>query len=567
MEFDTTRARRAGHSEASIADTLARARGFDVGAARDAGYSDGEIIARLQEPTNSTAAVGANAFGRGLSAIAGLPGTLADAAGSVVSAGYRAVTGRDVPLRGNPLSTESIQGGLRTAGVLDRPGTEPQSPFQRRVAATMEGAGAGLPFGPASAALGAVGGWAGEEASDLATDAGYGEGVQTGARLAANVGGGMAAGALARGAGRVIAPVRNAGSPERQALVQAAEREGLAPTPAQRTGNRVLANVEEAFVTLPTTTGREVANRTGQQTAFTQAALQRAGLTGTRLTPTEVVAAERAIGGEIGAIAARNRANFGGNIANDLTALAQDAAANGAGDVPRLIQNRVMEILGKLNAGDEMAGSAWRELDTAIGRQIRNNPTNGDLRRYLGDLRTVMGDALEAGGISADDLAALRTARRNYANLMVLEDAVGRAGSAAAEGAVTPAALRGALAANVGRRGYAQGRGDLNELARVGEAVVRPTIPNSGTAERALTLAALSAPGAIFGSPAAAVAGAAGPWLAQRAYYSPLGRAYLAPPEGARAAVVNALPGVLQGAAAGGLAFAPSPDAARLSGR
>lgn len=564
MEFDVRSARRQGYSEADIADTLARARGFDVAGARQAGYSDRDIIARLQQPTNSTAAVAGNAFGRGLTSMIGLPGTIADGAQGLVNTAYRAVTGRQVNLSGNPLSAESIQGGLRSAGILDRPGTEPQSEGQRYAAAAAEGAGAGLPFGLMSAGLGAVGGMGGEFGADLAREGGYGEGAQAAARLAGNVAGGVAAGMAAQGVGRVIAPVRDAGSPERAALVAAAEREGIRLTPGQRSGSRLLQRVEQGFADMPQTQPFEQALRGAQQDAFTAAALRRAGLTGNRATPEVLARAERQIGGEIGAIAARNQANFSGNVSQNLLALAQDAAQNGAGDVPRLVQNRVMEIIGRLDPNDMMQGRAWRELETSLRRQIQSNRANGDLVRYLSNIRDVMMDGLIAGA-PADEVAALQAARRAYANLMTLESAAGRAGRDAAEGAITPSALRGAAAESVGRRGYATGRGDMNELARAGEAVVRSPIPDSGTLGRTLMTGGIGGGALAAGvDPITAGVAAVSPWLAQRLYYSAPGQAYLAPPGAIRGPIVNNLPGVMQGAAVGALSGQASPEGRML---
>lgn len=47
MAFDLEGARKAGYSDAEIADILARRFNFDLSAARSAGYSDGEVIAQL----------------------------------------------------------------------------------------------------------------------------------------------------------------------------------------------------------------------------------------------------------------------------------------------------------------------------------------------------------------------------------------------------------------------------------------------------------------------------------------------------------------------------------------
>ena len=84
---------------------------------------------------------------------------------------------------------------------------------------------------------------------------------------------------------------------------------------------------------------------------------------------------------------------------------------------------------------------------------------------------------------------------------------------------------------------YAFGRGDLDELSRIGQAVLKPTVPNSGTPERAM-MATLLTGG--LGSGAATGVGADGltamamgagafalPRVAQAAYNTPAARAYL----------------------------------------
>ena len=60
----------------------------------------------------------------------------------------------------------------------------------------------------------------------------------------------------------------------------------------------------------------------------------------------------------------------------------------------------------------------------------------------------------------------------------------GRCGNAPASGNISPAQLSAALAKQVGREGKALGRGDLNDLARIGQLFVRDQVPNSGTAQR-----------------------------------------------------------------------------------
>jgi hypothetical protein len=105
-----------------------------------------------------------------------------------------------------------------------------------------------------------------------------------------------------------------------------------------------------------------------------------------------------------------------------------------------------------------------------------------------------------------------------------------------AAGNIPPAALSQALASGP-QRNFAMGRGDLNDLTRVGRAFVQDAVPNSGTPERAYLINMLTGGGAAGGAlaaggdlgTAALSAGAmlAGPRVAQEAYLSAPVQAYL----------------------------------------
>lgn len=128
------------------------------------------------------------------------------------------------------------------------------------------------------------------------------------------------------------------------------------------------------------------------------------------------------------------------------------------------------------------------------------------------DLSTSLDDAfertLQRNGNTAD-LDALRQARNQYRNLLVIEKAATGAGSATAEGLLSPSQLKGAVVQQ-NRRAYARGQGDFADLARAGEAVMRP-LPNSGTAPRQhfqnLVTALGSGIGGVLGGAAGGPAG------------------------------------------------------------
>jgi hypothetical protein len=177
-------------------------------------------------------------------------------------------------------------------------------------------------------------------------------------------------------------------------------------------------------------------------------------------------------------------------------------------------------------------------MDSAIGDTIRETG-RGDVRAALGQLRQILRSAMD-NSISPEDAAAWRQANRDYANYKVIEDVMNSAGEAAATGRVPPLALRGAVNRSTGS-GYSSGRGDLNELSRIGQSVLRPP-PDSGTAGnqaandlltgRIALLSGLGgAGGAVAAGPVGGVAGAmlplALPRMVQALMNSEAGQAYL----------------------------------------
>lgn len=369
------------------------------------------------------------------------------------------------------------------------------------------------------------------------------------------------------GARRIVTPVPNVNSPGRQALVQGAEREGIPLTAGQATGSRFLQNVEAQFEQLPFTSGPQRAIREDQNRAFISAAMRRAGENVDDTMPATINAARDRIGGTIGEIANRNTLRFTPQLDAELQQITDSLRfipPEAAGPVrARIEQLRGMASPSAApNVPPTIPGASYRMLDSELGRSIRSTG-NGDLRAALGDLRERLRAAMDAS-ISPADAQAWQQARREYANLMVIANAAGRAGGGAAEGMMSPVALRQALDASTGR-GYVYGRGDLNELARIGQAVVKPP-PDSGTGGRTYANNMLTGSlvgggagsGAMVGGPLGAAAGAVGslalPRIAQMLMNSDTGQAYLrnqaaaAPtltPDLMRALLVHQLSGAL----------------------
>jgi hypothetical protein len=143
-------------------------------------------------------------------------------------------------------------------------------------------------------------------------------------------------------------------------------------------------------------------------------------------------------------------------------------------------------------------------------------------------------------GMQPADAARWRELNRYYANLSVIKDAMGDAGAGVAEGNISPLSLRRAIESSMGNDAYAMGRGDMNDLARIGQSVLRKP-PDSGTAGRTIInqLMTGSVHGGVGGAIGTALLGpiggavgglvgtTLGPRMVQAAMNSRVGRGYL----------------------------------------
>ena len=488
----------------------------------------GQLGAGFNERLAQTLGALPDLYNRGLRAV-GLPAMPEGAYTQGIQGGINAVVGQPAAPEGTleQLARGAGHGIVDTAAIL-----VPAAGAARVATAAGQGGSlagrltAALAEQPAmQTAAGMVGGAVGE-ASDS-------PGLGTAAAVATPL-----VAALGR---RAITPIAAQNSPGRAALVAAADREGIPLTAGQATGSRFLQNVESQLEQLPLTSAPQRAIREEQNRQFIRAAMERAGETATDTGPATLNAARDRIGTEIGAIANRNVLQVTPALEGRLQQI-EDSLRFVPPEAAAPVQARIEQLRGMVipppagaQANPTVPGASYRMLDSELGRSIRNT-TDGDRRAALGQLREELRAAMDQS-ISPQDAADWARARREYANLMVIAQAAGRAGAGAAEGQMSPVALRQALDRSTGG-GYVYGRGDLNELARVGQGLLRPP-PDSGTAGRSYANALLTgalgggggAAGMAMGGPVGALAGAAGslamPRLVQLLMNSPGGQAYL----------------------------------------
>lgn len=265
---------------------------------------------------------------------------------------------------------------------------------------------------------------------------------------------------------------------ERQRLLGILDNEGVDLTAGQRTGRAGLKYAEAELGSGP---ANQIMERQGEQ--FTGAALARAGINANRATPQVIDEAFTRIGNQFDDLARRNNLAPDAQIATDVaTAVTDYTALVPAAAQPNAVQQFANDLLGVAQNG--LTGAQYQAFRSRLTTLARGS-SDPQLRDVYQSFANALDDAMERNlaASGSPDLGAWQATRGQYRNMLVLEQAATGAGERAAEGIISPSQLRNATVQKQGRRNYARGDGDFADLARAGEATMKP-LPNSGTAGR-----------------------------------------------------------------------------------
>lgn len=381
--------------------------------------------------------------------------------------------------------------------------------------------------GKQAAQQGAVYGFASTEGGLEDRARGAVQGGMTGAAF------GAAVPAVIGGVKKIISPLGGANSKRPAANVLA--KEGVELTAGQATGKESLRYRESELG------GQSAVDFMEKQAdQFTAAALRRVGVNAPRATHDVIDTAFTNIGQQFDDLATRNGLQADAKLAQDMDRIWNrfDNITNPSSRPPYL-ERLLADIRQRgFNRGYGLMDGEWFKATRSDLAEIARTSQNQELAEAAGDLMAAMDDAMERTlrQTNPADLGAWREARRLYKNMLVIQDAATRAGTASAEGIITPQALRSA-AINLNKKAYARGRNDFVQLADAGVSAMTP-LPNSGTPGRLgakLLLPAGAVSGAAIGNAVApgigllagGAVGAALPWAAGKAILSKAGRRYL----------------------------------------
>lgn len=328
-------------------------------------------------------------------------------------------------------------------------------------------------------------------------------------------------------------------SAERTAMVNTLRGEGVdSITAGQATGSAPIRWAESALGDIGGGRASAIAERGKEQ--YTAAALRRVGENAERATPEVLDRALTRIGQQFDDLAARNVMGVDARLGQDLQAVQQQYNMLANPMQREVLHNALADVVDVIRQhGGVVPGQVYQTMRSrlnAAGRGSADSDAQLSQAMFgvMNALDDSMGRTLARTGNMAD-YRAWQEARREYRNFLPLERAATSAGADAAEGLLSPQAMRNAVV-NQDRRAYARGQGDYADLARSGAGVLT-TPPNSGTPARTYmqnllpTLLSGSALGGVAaGGPGAAVGAAAAlsPILLSRLMMSRPVQAYLA---------------------------------------
>ena len=329
-------------------------------------------------------------------------------------------------------------------------------------------------LGTAGGVVTGAGAGLGSETAGQLTD---GTPFETPARIAGGLAGGMGANVLTR---RAVTP--RAIPPERAKMAQTLRKEGIDNlTEGQVTGNLGVQARERKASGL---FWDQSAERTKQLEKLTQASLARAGVLARRATPDVMDDAFTKLGQQFDDLASRNTLAVDQQFGRDVvTGLGDYMSLGPATEKVNALQSFIDRIGSVIDPQGNINGRAYQSLRSAIERAARGSTSDPEYAAALRTLKDSLDDAMERSMAAAKspDLGAWRDVRKRYRNILVVDDAVGSTSATAAEGLLTPEALRSAVKRKQGARNMVRGKGDFEELSRAAAGVMKD-LPMTGAA-------------------------------------------------------------------------------------
>lgn len=521
IAFDVEGARKAGFTDAAIAERLAKEAGFDVAGARKAGFQDADIIGRLTQPAEQPASTVPPTTSAPVDETPGIGETLLIGAGRTFDRVGKGMQQMWYGATGNDAAAADLKARAEEDDRIYK-----QLQAKRPIATAVGEAlpSMTIPIGstanvPTTIAKLFAAGAAPEALKYGSVDQRAKEAVEAGAASVA--GGYLVPTALRAGtnaAKNTLKGIAGEVTPESAALYARAQQLGVPVNTAQLGDSRFLKTLSSTIEQLPFTGAAK--SNTNQAKAYNRAISRTFGDNTENITA-EVYRRNRTrLGNTFEALSARNDLQVTPALTKELTDIADEAAKFANPDTEKSIRTIIEQYTSRVqggpvpaqvspilnaagmpivtkpatNGGYSMPGKAYQAMDSKISAMRK---VGGEKGLYLAQVQDAVRNAMD-NSISPADKAAWDTARQQYRNLKLIRDVVARDGGS---GDITPMALMTALnRSEAGKEAMARGvSGDVGDLAKIGKQFIRDPIPNSGTIQRGISMGLLGGGGIAFG--------------------------------------------------------------------
>lgn len=348
------------------------------------------------------------------------------------------------------------------------------------VGAAARGLSAPATFGGAAAGGGLLGALQPlEEGESRATAAGLGA-------LGGTIGQG-----ISRGVGRVLQPSRSAPSPEAAKAIKRLQAAGVPVDLAEEAGSENLRLVRRFLTDNPISASAMRKGEEARQAAFNRAALKTIGEQGEAAIPEVLGRADQRIGSVMDDIAKNTRVKVPGKLLDTMAQVERDAAMVLSDAEAAPLRQQLNSILSKIGKDEAIPGEAYQNA-RRLASQLAAKPGVSPLGRQL---REALDEALQ-DSVPKAQVDAIKTARKQYRNLMRIQESIGTTEL----GDISIPRLAAATSRKAERGAALMDRGDA-ELARLarGARTFQETLGQSGTAPRQALqqYGSLLAPGAL----------------------------------------------------------------------
>ena len=315
--------------------------------------------------------------------------------------------------------------------------------------------------------------------------------VESGDSRLGNAAFSAAAGALGQVGGEGLAKLAKGGAemltPAVKQLAAKAEQYGIPLTSAQLTDSKTVKLLQSVLDKLPFSGAGK--RQEGQRAAFNRAVAGTFGENADNLGVDTMARAKSRLGDTFTRLTQNNAAAVDDKLLTELGEITSAAGRDAVPDNAAIVTRLADDILSKTEGG-KIAGTAYREMDTRLGR-LAKQTTDGDRRFYIGQLRESLREAMDRS-VTPMTKKEWDAARRQYRSMKTVEDLAAKSGT----GDVSPALLMAKVMKGDKSVAYGGG-GELADLARIGQRFLKETIPDSGTAQRMFMQQALSSVGGL----------------------------------------------------------------------